>query len=52
MLASARDWSKLGQLILQQGVWRGTRIVEPDWVRFMATPQAARHDGGSARICG
>ncbi|MCA8256647.1 beta-lactamase family protein [Burkholderia sp. AU31624] len=45
MLASARDWSKLGQLILQQGVWRGTRIVEPDWVRFMATPQAARHDG-------
>ncbi|MGT0250548.1 serine hydrolase domain-containing protein [Burkholderia pyrrocinia] len=45
MLASARDWSKLGQLILQQGVWRGTRIVDPDWVRFMATPQAARHDG-------
>ncbi|VWC83482.1 beta-lactamase [Burkholderia lata] len=45
MLASARDWSKLGQLILQQGVWRGTRIVDPDWVRFMATPQAERHDG-------
>ncbi|MBY8608729.1 MAG: serine hydrolase [Burkholderia sp.] len=45
MLASARDWSKLGQLILQQGVWHGTRIVDPDWVRFMATPQAARHDG-------
>ncbi|MEK2607028.1 serine hydrolase [Burkholderia arboris] len=45
MLASARDWSKLGQLILQHGVWHGTRIVDPDWVRFMATPQAARHDG-------
>ncbi|MGY6236451.1 serine hydrolase domain-containing protein [Burkholderia ambifaria] len=45
MLASARDWSKLGQLILQHGVWRGSRIVDPDWVRFMATPQAARHDG-------
>ena len=45
MLASARDGSTLGQLILQHGEWRGTRIVDPDWVRFMATPQTARHDG-------
>ncbi|KWU23050.1 serine hydrolase domain-containing protein [Burkholderia cenocepacia] len=45
MLASARDWSKLGQLILQHGVWRGARIVDEDWVRFMATPEATRHDG-------
>lgn len=44
MLASARDWSKLGQLILQQGQWHGTHIVDADWVRFMATPQMERHD--------
>ncbi|MCQ0033455.1 class C beta-lactamase-related serine hydrolase [Burkholderia glumae] len=44
MLASARDWSKIGQLILQHGEWRGRRIVDADWIRFMSTPQTALGD--------
>lgn len=45
MLASARDWSRIGQLILQQGNWQGSQIVSRDWIRFMSTPQGDWQDG-------
>ncbi|CDG82044.1 beta-lactamase family protein [Janthinobacterium agaricidamnosum NBRC 102515 = DSM 9628] len=45
MLASARDWSRIGQLILQQGNWDGQQIVSRDWIRFMSTAQSNQPEG-------
>jgi CubicO group peptidase (beta-lactamase class C family) len=36
MLASARDWAKLGLLYLNDGAVGGKRILHPDWVDFCA----------------
>jgi CubicO group peptidase (beta-lactamase class C family) len=36
MLASARDWAKLGLLYLNDGVVGGKKIFHPDWVDFCA----------------
>jgi len=36
MLASARDWAKLGLLYLNDGVIGGKKLLHPDWVDFCA----------------
>jgi len=36
MLASARDWAKLGLLYLNDGVVGGKKVLHPDWVDFCA----------------
>ncbi|NHZ39701.1 hypothetical protein [Massilia aquatica] len=45
MPASARDWSRIGTLILQQGNWNGQHIVSRDWIHFISTPQTKQPEG-------
>ncbi|GGG24040.1 serine hydrolase domain-containing protein [Pontibacter amylolyticus] len=36
--SNARDFARIGQLYLQQGVWQGDTLVSPDYVQASLTP--------------
>jgi CubicO group peptidase (beta-lactamase class C family) len=40
-----RDMSKVGQLVLTGGAWRGKPIVPAEWVRVATTPKVHLSDG-------
>ena len=37
-----RDFAKIGQLVLDRGVWHGARIVSADWIAEMTRPRIVR----------
>jgi CubicO group peptidase (beta-lactamase class C family) len=41
MYASARDWARYGEFLLQDGVWLGQEILPRGYVAMMASPVAA-----------
>lgn len=42
--ASARDWARIGQLMLDGGVINGERLVTEDWVRRATSPNNTQND--------
>jgi CubicO group peptidase (beta-lactamase class C family) len=41
MYATARDWARYGEFLLQGGVWRGQEMLPRGYVAMMASPVAA-----------
>ncbi len=41
MYATARDWSRFAQFLLQNGAWHGQQLLPDGYVDMMATPVAA-----------
>jgi len=41
LYATARDWARYGQFLLQNGEWQGRQILPASYVEWMATPVAA-----------
>ena len=52
LAARPRDWAKLGQLVLNHGVWQGKQIVSSSWIDLSTTAQksATTPDGAPSEL--
>ena len=50
--ASALDFAKFGQLLLNGGEWQGEQLISKEHVDFMITPNAQAFPKGSAQVYG
>jgi CubicO group peptidase (beta-lactamase class C family) len=46
LLSQPRDWLRVGELLVQDGIYQGTEIVPPGWVRQMSAVSAAAKTTG------
>ncbi len=44
MYTSARDLAKIGQLLLQDGMWQGKRIIPEGWIEYLLSTSEAYDD--------
>jgi CubicO group peptidase (beta-lactamase class C family) len=45
---TARDLARFGMLYLQNGVWKGERLISEEWIEFVRTPAPAIAEIGNA----
>ncbi|MBS1958242.1 MAG: serine hydrolase [Bdellovibrionales bacterium] len=45
--ATARDFARFGQLVLQNGSWNGTRLLNEEYVKTMITPHEVKDESGN-----
>ncbi|WEX76363.1 beta-lactamase family protein [Sinorhizobium numidicum] len=51
MYATAQDWARFAEFLLEDGSWKGRALLPKEYVSFMRTPTAASGgDYGSAQI--
>ncbi|WP_026619070.1 CubicO group peptidase (beta-lactamase class C family) [Ensifer sp. WSM1721] len=51
MYATAQDWARFAEFLLQDGSWKGRRLLPAGYVSFMRTPTAASGgDYGSGQV--
>jgi CubicO group peptidase (beta-lactamase class C family) len=51
MYASARDWARYGQFLMQSGVWHGVPLLPPGYVARMVAPvPASRGQYGQGQV--
>ena len=43
--ASATDWARFGQLMMDDGKWQGTQVLPPGWLDLATTPAVAEGEG-------
>ena len=49
MYASARDWARMGQFLLQKGRWQGRQLLPEGYTDWMIQPHPARKSGSFGR---
>ena len=43
--ASARDWARIGQLLLQNGRWHDAQLLPEGWAEYMVSPNSTTNGG-------